>query len=286
MATAKKAVTKKTGTGMVAWDEALAARANMAKKAEESVSTGSFISMKGGQMVYNGNAVPGNALDAVVIDSVLENQFFDGVYDPNTPQTPSCYAFGRDEDDMRPHEKVAEPFAETCAECPNNEFGSADTGRGKACKNVRRLALISADALDGGEQGIEDATVAYLKVPVTSVKGWAGYVNTLAATNKPPLAFVTEVAVVPDAGTQFKVNFKAKESIEDGELIGALLAKADVVEQGIMFPYQPVEAAPAKPARQARAKPARAGRAAPAAPVAGKVPAGKVPAGKPRARKF
>lgn len=248
MATAKKATASKT-TAIVKWDEALAARAQMAKKAEESVSTGSFISLKSGVMSYNGNPVPGNKLDVVVVDAILENHYFDGAYDPNTPQSPSCYAFGRDEDEMSPHEKVDEPFSEKCKGCPNNEWGSADTGRGKACKNVRRLAVIPADALDGGAEGVEEAAIAYLKVPVTSVKAWAGYVNQLAAANKPPLAFVTEISVTPDAGSQFKVNFKAKESIEDGELIGALLAKAGVVEQTIAFPYQPVEEAPAKSAR-------------------------------------
>lgn len=253
MATAKKATVSKT-TAVVKWDEALAARAQMAKKAEESVSTGSFISLKSGVMSYNGNPVPGNKLDVVVVDAILENHYFDGAYDPNTPQSPSCYAFGRDEDEMSPHEKVDEPFSEKCKGCPNNEWGSADTGRGKACKNVRRLAVIPADALDGGAEGVEEAAIAYLKVPVTSVKAWAGYVNQLAAANKPPLAFVTEISVTPDAGSQFKVNFKAKESIEDGELIGALLAKADVVEQTIAFPYQPVEEAPAKSARGARGK--------------------------------
>lgn len=279
MATAKKAAASKTAS-IVKWDEALAARAQMAKKAEESVSTGSFISLKSGVMSYNGNPVPGNKLDVVVVDAILENHYFEGAYDPNTPQSPVCYAFGRDEDDMAPHEKVEEPFSDKCKGCPNNEWGSADTGRGKACKNVRRLAIIPADALDDGAQGIEDAAIAYLKVPVTSVKSWAGYVNQLAATNKPPLAFVTEISVTPDAGSQFKVNFKAKESIEDGELIGALLAKADVVEQTIAFPYQPVEEAPAKPARNARAK------AAPAKAPARGAKQAAAPAKAPARRKF
>lgn len=279
MATAKKATASKT-TAVVKWDEALAARAQMAKKAEESVSTGSFISLKSGVMSYNGNPVPGNKLDVVVVDAILENHHFDDAYDPNTPQSPSCYAFGRDEDEMSPHEKVDEPFSEKCKGCPNNEWGSADTGRGKACKNVRRLAVIPADALDGGAEGVEEAAIAYLKVPVTSVKAWAGYVNQLAAANKPPLAFVTEISVTPDAGSQFKVNFKAKESIEDGELIGALLAKADVVEQTIAFPYQPVEEAPAKPARGAR------GKAAPAKAPARSAKQAAAPVKAPARRKF
>lgn len=246
-------------TAVVKWDVALAARAHAAKKAEASVSVGDFVSLRGGIMSYGGNPVPGNRLDVIVVDSILENTYFDGAYDPDKPQSPACYAFGRDEDEMAPHEAVAEPVADSCAGCPNNEWGSADVGRGKACKNVRRLALITADALDDGEEGVTDADVAYLKVPVTSVRAWAGYVNQLAATDKPPLAFVTEISVVPDAGSQFKVVFKAKSPVEDGALIGALLAKADVVAQTIAFPYQPAEAQAAQRphAKAAQRQPAK-----------------------------
>lgn len=271
---------KKPGTKLVKWDEALAARAQIAKKAEESVATGSFISLKSGIMTYNGNPVTGNKLDVVVIDSIMENKHYSSKYDANNPGSPTCYAFGRTEDTMAPHEQAELPVSEACAGCPNNEWGSGDEGRGKACKNVRRLAVISADALDDGADGVDEATVAYIELPVTSVKAWAGYVNQLVATaNKPPLAFVTEVSLSPDTKTQFKVSFKAKEAIEDGELIGALLAKADVVEQSIAFPYTP-NPAEARPSRR-RPAPARK-------PVAQAKPAARKPAAfaKPAARKF
>jgi len=285
---------KTTGTAIVAWDEKLAARASLAKKAESSVGTGSFISMKGGILSYMGNAVPDNKLNLVIIDAVLENDFFEGQYDPTVPQAPACYAFGRDEDEMAPHENVEAPFADSCVGCPNNEWGSAEKGKGKACKNVRRLAVITEDALDNGASGVEDAEVAYMKLPVTSVKAWAGYVNQLAATNKPPLAFVTEVSVVPDATSQFKVQFKVVEEIDDGELIGALLAKADIVENLICFPYQAVEAPPAKPVRAARAPVARAAAAkkpvakaaAPAARTAAKAAKAAPAAAPTKRRKF
>lgn len=259
-----KPQTKKPGTSVAVWDQKLAERAAKAKKTEASVATGSFISMKGGILSFMGNAVPDNKLRVVVVDAIMENDLFVGKFDPNSPQSPVCYAFGRDEDEMAPHEAVASPECDRCQGCPHNEWGSADTGKGKACKNVRRLALITEDALDGGVEGIADAEVAYLKLPVTSVKAWAGFVSQLAATNKPPLAFVTELSVVPDATSQFKVQFKAVEEIDDGDLLGALLEKADVVEQQIIFPYQVIEA-PAKPAARGAARPAAKPAARPVA---------------------
>ena len=236
---AKPAVKK--STAVATWDERLAAKAAIAKKSEESVSTGNFVSMKGGVLMYAGNPVTGNKLDVVVVDFIMENAYYEGKYDPSTPQSPLCFAFGRDEEEMVPHEKSASKQSNTCSTCEHNEWDSGDSGRGKACKNARRLALITSDALDNGAADIAEAAVAYMKVPVTSVKSWAGYVNQLAAANRPPLAFVTEVSVTPDAKTQFKVNFKAKEQITDGAMLEALLGKSDVVETLISFPYQATE---------------------------------------------
>jgi hypothetical protein len=288
MATAAKKTAGSKSTAVAKWDEALAARAKIAKKAEASVSTGEWISVKGGQLAYQGNVVPGNKMDVVILAYRLENQFYDGPYDPNTPQAPSCYAFGVDEESMAPHEKAEGKQAESCHGCPMNEWGSAEQGRGKACKNVRRVCIIPADALDNGADGIAEAQWAFLKVPVMSVKGWAGYVNQLAQLNRPPLAFVTEISVTPDAQSQFKVNFNAKESIEDGELIGALLEKADKAEGAIEFPYQPVEQTVAMP-KNGRGSKVQAGRA-PAKTAAPKMPparkAAAKTAGKTTAKKF
>lgn len=285
MVTAKKTAASKS-MAVAKWDEALAARAKIAKKAEASVSTGEWISLKSGQLSYNGNIVPGNKMDVVVLASRLENQFYEGDYDASTPQAPSCYAFGTDEDTMVPHEKVETKQADGCAGCPMNEWGSAEKGRGKACKNVRRLAMIPADVLDGGEDAIKDAAQAFMKVPVTSVKAWAGYVNQLVALNRPPLAFVTEISVVPDPVSQFKVSFRAKESIEDGTTIGTLLDKADKSEATIEFPYQQAEQAPAAP--KGRGSKVAAGRGKPAAKTAGKAAAPTMPparkAAKPAAK--
>jgi hypothetical protein len=156
MATAKAAkktpaapAAEKPKNALVKWDEVLAARAIMAQQSEAKVGGGKFISIKSGVMSFNGSPVPGNALDVVVVDSVLENQLYLGKYNPDVVQVPDCFAFGRNEKDMVPHKDSANPQADSCAECPHNEWGSADTGKGKKCGNVRRLALIPADVFHG-----------------------------------------------------------------------------------------------------------------------------------------
>lgn len=248
MATTKKTTAGSKTTAVAKWDEALAARAKLANKAVQNIGGGGqFISLKGGVMSYNDAPVDDNELDVIIPSFVLENQYYVGKYNPKVQQAPVCYAFGTDEDEMVPHEKSPDPQADRCSECPHNEWGSdPEGGRGKACKNVARLAILPADCLEEGAEGVRSAQEAFVKVPVTSMKNWAGHVKKLDASNLPPLAFVTTMSLVPDAKSQFQLTFHAKDRIEDGEAIGAVLERADELDKTIDFPYQEVdqEAAP------------------------------------------
>lgn len=249
---------KPTGTALVNWDEELAAEAKVAA-GMEATTGGSFVSLKSGVLSYNGAQIPGNKMNAVILDHVFENQFYTGKFEPDSPQSPVCYAFGRVEEEMAPHEKSEAPQHDQCTGCPMNEWGSADVGKGKACKNVRRLALVPESALED----LDGAAVAYLKLPVTSVKGWSGYVQQLSqVVNRPPHAVITEISVVPDAASQFKVQFKLVDKITDGETLMKIRARRPGVQEGIVFAYPPnPEEAP---------QPKRGGRAAPATKAAPK----------------
>jgi len=72
------------------------------------------------------------------------------------------------------------------------------------------------------------AEVAALRIPVTSVKGFATYVQTVASTIKRPLAgVVTKIALVPDPKTQFKIQFTFVKAIESIDTVKALLARGE-----------------------------------------------------------
>jgi hypothetical protein len=156
---------------------------------------------------------------------------------------------------MAPHETAPKPQHADCSTCPKNKFGSAEQGRGKACKNGRRLGLIHVDDL---KKDPKDAQVAFLNVPPTSLPSWATYVRSLESQlSRPPYAVITEVATVPDTKTVFKVTFTLVEVIKDKKLLGLVFAKAKEVGEAIAFPFQPAEAgAPNKQVK--KAKPAKA----------------------------
>jgi hypothetical protein len=263
------AKSKKAGTDLVSMSEIekqLAVYAADAAKTEENVSSGKFVSVRAGMLSIGGTRIKDNKLQAIVIGSVMENSLYLQQFDPDTPASPDCYAFGTSQDDMVPHPNASDKQSKTCKDCRMNEWGSVSLlkhvakgrDKGKACKNVRRLMLLEAGALDGGVEAIAEAQAAFLKVPVTSVAAWAGYVKRLEGTLKrPPFAVVTEIAPYPDEKSQFKLEFSMVSPISNGPQIQALQRRADEAKTAIVFPYPARSAATepeAKPARQRRTK--------------------------------
>lgn len=244
---------KTTGTtALAAWDAEMAKQAEVAAGMEASTGGGNFFSLRGGQLSFNDAQLPKNQMAVVVLDGVLENVYYEGKFDPDDISGPVCYAFGRDEKDMKPHAEATKPQAESCAVCPHNEWGSADTGRGKACANRRRLALISAGAFNdatGKFEPVENpehyatAQIAYLKLPVTSVKAYSALVKQVAAALKrPPHGVFMKFKTVPDPKTQFRVVVEALSAVPN-ELLSAIMARHEEAKASIEFAYKVVEEA-------------------------------------------
>lgn len=269
----KKPAASKTSTGLVKWDEELAKQAEVAAGMEANTGGGQFFSLKSGILSWQDAPLPNNQMAVVILDAVLENVFYEGKYDPDTPQGPVCFAFGREEKTLAPHQIVIDGDNQQCGAsglcdgCEMNEWGSADTGRGKACRNTRRLALIPAgtfnqagkfELIDDVEH-FESTAIGFMKLPVTSVKGYASFVKQVAgALRRPPFGIVTKVKVVPDAKSQFKVVFEPIMNLPD-ELMGAIMKRHEEAESTIDFPYQPNEeeaAPPPKRGSRAAQKPA------------------------------
>ena len=92
----------------------------------------------------DGQTNPG-PMDVVVLDFIWFMCHYPGVYNAANPQQPNCFAVGRDKPDsglLIPDSTVETPQGKDCKTCPKNEWGSAPTGKGKACKNQRRLIVV------------------------------------------------------------------------------------------------------------------------------------------------
>lgn len=237
---AKPTSSKKKGSSvaMSKYDARLAEIAAMSKKAVQGIGTGSgnFISCKGGIMTFQKNAIPGNAIRCVVVDWVLENQYYKDKYDEDNPASPDCFAFGIVKEDMSPNpDDVTQVQSDSCADCPHLEWGSAETGKGKACSEVARLALIS----EADFENLENAEIASIKVNVTSMKFWGGYLRQLQDVyDKPSCAFVTNIKIVPYTKQPgWRLDFELSEAIDDDATMGSILVQFEKVHKTISAPY-------------------------------------------------
>lgn len=244
------------GTEIVNYDKQWADQAAQYAEQEKIVG-GSFISTRGGVLAVGEEIMPGNQMAVIVLDFIMENTFYGSKFDPDNRMPPLCYAFGRSAEKMAPHESMQvdpeyfQPQANDCLSCRHNAWGSADKGRGKACQNRRRLALIPAgyyEAKRGSRdtelhlfddpKHFQQADIAYLKLPVTSVTPWSKYVNQLAANfNRPPHGVVSRIWIEPDPKTQYKLCFEMIEEVPD-ELAAAVMQRHDQAMRQVVQGYQ------------------------------------------------
>lgn len=226
----------------VQWDEELAKYANEVASTE-TPKLANF-SFRAGVLAFNGVALPGNKLECIIVASAFVHRLYEGAFDADNPQSPICFALSLSGEDMVPHELSQSPQSDTCETCENFKWGSAEKGRGKACKAGRRLIAIPKTAL---VNGVAKAEMGMMTLPVTSVRGWGNYVNALATQyRRPPWAMLTEVSVVPDVKTQFQVKFEPTAMVEN-EHLGAIQKKIELANAVLLAPYEFSENAEKKP---------------------------------------
>jgi hypothetical protein len=217
----------------------LAADAKAAAAVERpAIST---ISLRAGIISYGGEPVKGNKLRTVIVAASHVNTLYLTKWDPDNASNPSCFSISENGENMVPHPSVISPPSKTCAACPQFQWGSdikdGVPSKGKRCKESRRLVLLPESSLESPED-VAAAEMAVVKLPVTSVKAWGGFVNTLKATlDLPPYAVVTEISTQPDVKTQFKVLLSPVSRIDNVEALRAVMAKRKEALNVAMMPF-------------------------------------------------
>ncbi len=151
--------------------------------------SGYMISTKGKTFTLpNGSADPG-PLTCVILDWVTANTYFEGLYNPQNIQPPSCFAIGRLVADVAPSKNSPKIQSDTnCHECDQNVWGSdPQGGKGKACKNTRRVLVVPITATEKTAPWI-------LSVSPTGLKHFDKYVNTLADVGTHPIEVTTDIS--------------------------------------------------------------------------------------------
>ena len=261
---------KKAATGtsnlpatMDDWEKELAQYAQETETREVSGSGGNFLSARGGVFRF-GETELDSPLRVVVINWAYENNYFASEYDPDRLSPPDCYALALRHEELGPNDEqhLAAKQSPVCEGCWASAWGSGQ-GRGKACGEKRRLQLapvFSDNDLELIRQGAIE-TVLY-KLPVTSVKTWAGYVNKLAkAINRPEWGVITNLHLESDPRTQFRIRPEVDEVITDPTLLAGIKKLRESGLAQLLTGYEAPREDEPGPSNRARSAKLRGGKA-------------------------
>lgn len=216
-----------------------------------SSPTGDRVRFNSNRAFITPDGLEGETLEVVIVDFVSVNLFYDGPFDRDNPQPPGCFAIGPQPSTLAPSDNSPNKQSAACATCPNNQFGSAPNGKGKACKNTRLIAIVPISALD--EDG--DAPVWIMSIPPTSLKAFDTYVHLLAVRQKTvPVGVVTQITLDPQ-NTFASPRFSVVRPL-DPEEVGVFISRREeaakrLADEPDVSQYKP----PGKPAN--RSIPAR-----------------------------
>lgn len=155
------------------------------------------VSTQNSRFSVSGNLInkDGIKFSGVILRETSVNVFFEEKFDPSNPTPPDCTSLGG----IRPDSSVEKPVAETCAECPNNKYGTGidrDTGektKGKACSNTRRL-VVKVDGVD---------VPALVSIAPSALKGYNQFLKNLSASEHPIPYYATRVEFTFDTAATF-----------------------------------------------------------------------------------
>lgn len=221
-------------------------QAEAAANMERGAPMGRSFSFKGGQMVFDGAPVKDNEVVVIIAGAVIAKTFYEGDYDPDNPEAPVCFAFDTDPDNLAPiPENVADLQNDVCATCQWNQFGSADRGKGKACKDARRLALLPAGTIqrNGDIELVEDAKelakaeLGFAILPPTSLTPYATFVRQVANTMKmPPHGVYAVMKCNPDPKNQFVISWEVIDVVPE-KLLATIMERHDEAQKALVQPY-------------------------------------------------
>lgn len=230
MASKKIAIKKSTAmVSMADWEKRLEDAA-VEESARVKAGSGNYIGIRGKEFAYQG-ADLGEELDVVILDFVYTNEYYDVPFDQENPSPPACFAINKGEDELVPDEACPDKQAEDCASCDLNQWGSAERGKGKACGNRRRIAVVSVADLD---KDIKDIEVAFIRVPPTSGKNFDKYYKGVTKIHRrPAYGVITRLAFDQESDSEV-LTFEALGKIDNAAHMAVVSQKREECQDALM----------------------------------------------------
>jgi len=186
--------------------------------------TSKRISIKGSvfRMMVGGKEVAQNedrAMPVVIVAASPYNSrtFYDSNFSEEaTIKTPTCFS----DDGIIPNKKSLEAQSVTCAKCPQNVDGSNPSGKGRACRFSRKLAVVLENDQTGDIFQITLPAQSIFGKPENGKMPLESYVRLLGGNNVPVTSVVTEMRFDTASATP-KLTFKALRYLEEDEFVNS-----------------------------------------------------------------
>jgi hypothetical protein len=274
---ADEVVPKVTGTAVMSYKDRMAALVEQTKKAE--APAGGFISTKGSRLSVGDVRLPNDTIRAIVIEYRKDNEFYPNAYVAGQSAAPICSAIVRPHEILTPWRLPKEgedldlltldesgwvsdspepqvPAGHGCDSCGMLEWGSAKlikgkagSGKGKACRESRRLHIFAADQCTTPED-VARAPYMTMIPPPTSLDNFKRFANEVTTVLKMPVfAAVVDITLVPNDAYMFMIEYKIVEAIRDEGILNALLTRHEQLITKTITPPKPSDDDSTKNAR-------------------------------------
>ena len=180
---------------------------------EEFTSEGGFseIKVNQGSDTFTVNGQETKKVQGFIISIQKRRAFYSKAYTGEAVE-PDCSSRGCVEPEADANDK--QNF--DCESCPQNEWGTSSTGKGKACAEKRLLHLL----VNGSDEVYE------LVVSTASLMNVNSFAFTIASSGKYYQYTAVEMTVEPKTKVYSVINFKLGDYVVDNKDIKALINKA------------------------------------------------------------
>lgn len=242
------------GTSLADLKKRMAALVKQTQKAE--APAGGFLSTKGGRLTHGDVELPGNAIQAIIAYYHKDNEYYPEKYVAGKPASPLCHAVVRPHEIITPWRKLREGeevqegmhYSQElglvsdaqqpqvvaglgCDSCTMLDWNTADggRGRGKACRESRRLTILAADQCTTPDDVLRAPTMTMIPPP-TSLDNFKRVANEITTVLDTPIfGAIVEISVKSHEKYLFMVHYKVMEQITDPGILQALLVRHEQI---------------------------------------------------------
>ena len=163
-------------------------------------------------------------INVVIINALakVSRQFYATAYDPDAaPTLPDCWSNLGDVPDA----KASNPQSNACVSCPQNIDGSGTSGKGRACKFQRRVALLLENDMSGEVYQMNIPAKSLFGKGVGNTHPFESYAKFLPANGESIDRVVTEMRF-DENETADVLQFTAVRHLNDEEVEVVVAAQA------------------------------------------------------------